>query len=47
MNGTGTDAFVDHCNLLITVAYEMLESAADAKDVVQETWLRWAGGGPQ
>ena len=28
--------------LLFTVAYEMLEVAADAEDVVQETWLRWA-----
>src|SRR5690606_36112763 len=36
------DAFVDHRNLLFTVAYEMLGSAADAEDVVQETWLRWA-----
>jgi len=37
-----TDAFVDHRSLLFTVAYEMLGSAADAEDVVQETWLRWA-----
>jgi RNA polymerase sigma-70 factor (ECF subfamily) len=37
-----TDAFVDHRNLLFTVAYEMLGSAADAEDVLQETWLRWA-----
>ena len=37
-----TDAFVAHRNLLFTVAYEMLGSAADAEDVVQETWLRWA-----
>jgi len=36
------DAFVTHRNLLFTVAYEMLGSAADAEDVVQETWLRWA-----
>jgi RNA polymerase sigma-70 factor (ECF subfamily) len=40
---TGTDAFVRHRNLLFTVAYEMLGSAADAEDVLQETWLRWAG----
>ena len=39
---TATDSFVDHRNLLFTVAYEMLGSAADAEDVLQETWLRWA-----
>ncbi len=37
-----SDPFVEHRNLLFTVAYEMLSSAADAEDVVQETWLRWA-----
>jgi RNA polymerase sigma-70 factor (TIGR02957 family) len=37
------DPFLKHRNLLFTVAYEMLGSAADAEDVVQETWLRWAG----
>ncbi|MFI7701509.1 RNA polymerase sigma-70 factor [Nonomuraea sp. NPDC049480] len=37
-----TEAFVTHRNLLFTVAYEMLGSAADAEDVLQETWLRWA-----
>ena len=37
-----TDAFVSHRNLLFTVAYEMLGVAADAEDVLQETWLRWA-----
>ncbi len=31
-----------HRNLLFTVAYEMLGSAADAEDVLQESWLRWA-----
>lgn len=36
-----TDAFVKHRNLLFTVAYEMLGSASDAEDVLQETWLRW------
>jgi RNA polymerase sigma-70 factor (TIGR02957 family) len=38
-----TEAFLAHRNLLFTVAYEMLGSAADAEDVLQETWLRWAG----
>lgn len=37
-----TDPFVTHRSLLFTVAYEMLGSAADAEDVVQEAWLRWA-----
>ena len=36
-----TEAFVAHRNLLFTVAYEILGSAADAEDVLQETWLRW------
>src|SRR3981189_3056749 len=38
-----TETFVAHRSLLFTVAYEMLGSAADAEDVVQESWLRWAG----
>ncbi|MEU3511688.1 RNA polymerase sigma-70 factor [Streptomyces longwoodensis] len=38
-----TEAFLAHRNLLFTVAYEMLGSAADAEDVLQETWLRWTG----
>lgn len=38
-----TEVFVAHRNLLFTVAYEMLGSAADAEDVLQETWLRWSG----
>ncbi|MFI6938073.1 RNA polymerase sigma-70 factor [Streptomyces sp. NPDC050418] len=38
-----TAAFVAHRNLLFTVAYEMLGSAADAEDVLQETWLKWSG----
>lgn len=36
-----TEAFVAHRNLLFTVAYEMLGCAADAEDVLQESWLRW------
>ncbi|TCK25847.1 RNA polymerase sigma-70 factor [Pseudonocardia endophytica] len=38
---SATAAFVAHRNLLFTVAYEMLGSAVDAEDVLQETWLRW------
>ena len=38
-----TAAFIEHRNLLFTVAYEMLGSAADAEDVLQETWMRWTG----
>ncbi|MBF6172200.1 RNA polymerase sigma-70 factor [Nocardia blacklockiae] len=40
---TATETFVAHRNLLFTVAYEMLGSAADAEDVLQEAWLRWVG----
>ncbi|MGP3930271.1 RNA polymerase sigma-70 factor [Nonomuraea sp. KM88] len=39
--GPATEAFLAHRNLLFTVAYEMLGSAADAEDALQETWLRW------
>jgi RNA polymerase sigma-70 factor (ECF subfamily) len=35
------DVFVAHRGLLFTVSYEMLGSATDAEDVVQDTWLRW------
>ncbi|RKN45094.1 RNA polymerase sigma-70 factor [Streptomyces hoynatensis] len=38
-----TEAFLAHRSLLFTVAYELLGSAADAEDVLQETWLRWVG----
>ncbi|HTJ38919.1 MAG TPA: RNA polymerase sigma-70 factor [Dactylosporangium sp.] len=40
---SATDAFVAHRNLLFTAAYEMLGSATDAEDVLQEAWLRWVG----
>ncbi|MFD9699999.1 RNA polymerase sigma-70 factor [Lentzea sp. NPDC059081] len=42
MPDVATDSFVSHRNLLFTIAYEMLGSAADAEDVLQETWLKWA-----
>lgn len=37
-----TETFVAHRDLLFTVAYELLGSASDAEDVLQETWMRWA-----
>ncbi len=40
------DQFVVHRSLLFTVAYELLGSAADAEDVLQESWLRWASVDP-
>ncbi len=40
-NHPATEAFVAHRNLLFTIAYEILGSAVDAEDVLQETWLRW------
>ncbi|GAB3056212.1 RNA polymerase sigma-70 factor [Micromonospora schwarzwaldensis] len=43
MADPATEEFLAHRNLLFTVAYEMLGSAADAEDVLQETWLRWSG----
>jgi RNA polymerase sigma-70 factor (TIGR02957 family) len=36
------DPFVVHRGLLFTVAYELLGSATDAEDVLQESWIRWA-----
>ena len=43
MADAATEAFLAHRNLLFTVAYQLLGSAADAEDVLQETWLRWTG----
>jgi RNA polymerase sigma-70 factor (TIGR02957 family) len=34
--------FDEHRNLLFTVAYRILGSAADAEDAVQDAWLRWS-----
>jgi RNA polymerase sigma-70 factor (TIGR02957 family) len=39
------DPFVTHRGLLFTVSYEMLGSASEAEDVVQETWIRWDANG--
>jgi RNA polymerase sigma-70 factor (ECF subfamily) len=35
--------FERHRPLLFSIAYRMLGSAMDAKDVVQEAYLRWQG----
>ncbi|MEW9528196.1 RNA polymerase sigma-70 factor [Microbispora sp. NPDC049125] len=40
---SATRAFVAHRNLLFTLTYEIIGSATDAEDVLQESWLLWAG----
>jgi RNA polymerase sigma-70 factor (ECF subfamily) len=42
MTAGASDPWEQHRALLFTIAYELLGSVADAEDVVQETWLRWA-----
>ena len=42
MSSSPEDPFSDLRPLLFTVAYELLGGVADAEDVVQESWLRWA-----
>ncbi|MFF8195411.1 RNA polymerase sigma-70 factor [Streptomyces bobili] len=39
---TLTDVFEAHRSFLLGVAYRMLGRVADAEDVVQDAWLRWA-----
>jgi RNA polymerase sigma-70 factor (TIGR02957 family) len=34
--------FAGHRNLLFSIAYRILGSAADAEDVVQDAWLKWS-----
>src|SRR5256885_7888411 len=46
LEAVAEDPFIAHRSLLFTVAYEMLGSAADAEDVLQESWLRWADVDP-
>jgi RNA polymerase sigma-70 factor, ECF subfamily len=39
---SATDIFEEHRPVLMGVAYRMLGRVADAEDVVQDAWLRWA-----
>lgn len=42
MTDDPTTAFEDHRALLVGAAYRILGSHADAEDVVQDAWIRWA-----
>jgi RNA polymerase sigma-70 factor (ECF subfamily) len=39
---TDERTFIEHRKLLFAIAYRILGSAADAEDVVQDTWLKWS-----
>ncbi|MEU8139691.1 RNA polymerase sigma-70 factor [Streptodolium elevatio] len=39
---TDADVFHDNRNLLFSVAYRILGTAADAEDAVQDAWIKWA-----
>lgn len=41
MGTVSTDTFSEHRPYLVSLAYRMLGSMADAEDLVQETFLRW------
>lgn len=41
MNGTATEIFQSHRLRLFRVAYRMLESHAEAEDLLQDAYLRW------
>lgn len=36
-----TQVFLDHRELLFSIAYSLLGTVADTEDVLQETWLAW------
>ncbi|WP_182904995.1 RNA polymerase sigma-70 factor [Microbispora sp. H13382] len=38
----GEQVFVRHRNLLFSVAYRILGTAADAEDAVQDAWINWS-----
>jgi RNA polymerase sigma-70 factor (TIGR02957 family) len=37
-----SDVFAEHRNLLFSVAYRVLGTAADAEDAVQDAWVKWS-----
>ncbi|MFJ8918007.1 RNA polymerase sigma-70 factor [Streptomyces sp. NPDC102415] len=40
--GPGQEAFDRYRNLLFSVAYRILGTAADAEDTVQDAWIKWS-----
>ena len=42
MIDASTDPFGTHRNLLFSVAYRILGTAADAEDAVQDAWVKWS-----
>ena len=40
-----TEKFLEHKNLLFSIAYDMLGSIMDAEDVLQDAYLRWMESG--
>lgn len=45
MTAPDQQVFDEHRNLLFSVAYRILGTAADAEDAVQDAWLRWSATG--
>jgi DNA-directed RNA polymerase specialized sigma24 family protein len=43
VNDDGVSVFESVRQRLFGIAYRMLGSAAEAEDIVQDTWLRWQG----
>jgi len=41
VESTSVEAFEEHRPLLVSIAYRMLGSLAEAEDLVQDAWLRW------
>ncbi|MFD6884110.1 RNA polymerase sigma-70 factor [Rhodococcus sp. NPDC060084] len=40
---TAEDVFTEHRGLLFSIAYEITGSVADSEDVLQDSFMRWAG----